>query len=111
MPSTGVVYICRTAEKVIRQMIGISKASNVITTKSLVCRVLSSLGSGDILDMGQHIVDTQDGIDNHHFLLVRRVIDGYLTIRQHHIAKLHSLQLQGSAVRHKLTKTILFKGQ
>lgn len=111
VPSAGVVHICNTAEKIIRQMIGINKANNTVTTQSMICRVLASLGPGDILNMGEHMIDTQDGIDNHHFRLIRRVIAGYLTIRQHHIAKLHSLQLQGSSVRHKLTKTILFKGQ
>jgi hypothetical protein len=76
------------------------KANYTVTTLSVIYRVLSSLGPGNFLNLWEHMIDTLAGVDNHHFRLIHRVTAGYLTIRQHHNAKLHSLQLQGSSVRH-----------
>jgi hypothetical protein len=111
VPSPGVVKTCETAEKVIRQMVPANKADNTVSTAAIISKVLGKIGSQDVFSLGQHILDTQDGIDNHHYSLLRKVISRYVTIRQYHIAKLHTLRMQGSNVRHALTKTILFKGQ
>jgi hypothetical protein len=111
IPSEGVIVACETAEKVLRQMTFINKASNSVSTASMVSRALAFVGSRDVFKLGDHISETQDGIDNHHFTLLRNVVSRYFCIRQHHIAKLHSLRMHSSSVRHSLTKTILFKGQ
>jgi hypothetical protein len=111
IPSEGVLKVCHTAEKAIRYYSNISHASNNITTDVLNNHVLLNIGATDVFNLGTHIVDTQNGIDNHHFTLLRLVLSKYLTLRQHHIAKLHTLKLQGCDVRHTLTKTVLFKGQ
>lgn len=111
VPSAGVVQVCQVAEKVLRQNVSMSCATNKVLTSILSQKVLKELGGVDVFCLGSHISDTQDGIDNHHFTLLRSTVTKYMTVRQHHIAKLHTLKLQGSNVRHKLTKTILFKGQ
>jgi hypothetical protein len=94
-----------------RQQLSISKATNTVKTPSLVSRVVSQIGHSDTFHLGQHIIDSQDGVDNHHYNLVRLIAMKYITIRQYHIAKLHTLRMHSSNVRHHLTKTIIFKGQ
>jgi len=76
-----------------------------------VIAVCSAVGGDDVFQLGDHIVDTQHGVDNHHFTLIRLLVHTFLRLRQHHIAKLHTLRMHDSNVRSKLTKTILFKGQ
>lgn len=98
------------AERVIRR-VGICHATNKISTEQMITAVTKEVGTTDIFRLGQHVIDTQDGIDNHHFHLLKVVLKKYFTLRQFHIAKLHTMNLQGKNVRHSLTKTILFKGQ
>ena len=54
-------------------------------------RVLGAIGTDDVIELGTHIQDTQHGVDNHHYDLLRLLLTVYLTLRQHHIAKLHNL--------------------
>jgi hypothetical protein len=111
IPSEGLVTTCETAEKVIRQMTSCNKASNSISTAAMISKVLAIIGSRDIFELNEHVIETQYGIDNHHFVLVRGIATRYINLRQHHIAKLHTMQMHGSSLRHSITKTILFKGQ
>jgi hypothetical protein len=92
-------------------MVPVNKANNTVSTAAIMSKVYGKIGSQDMFSRGQHILDTQDGIDNHHYSLLRKVISRYVTIRQYHIAKRHTLRMQGSNVRHDMTKTFLFRGQ
>ncbi len=111
IPSEGLVRICSLAEKCIRQNCTINKAMNKTTADTLIFHVCKIIGSQDILNLGDHIYETQNGINNHHFPLIRLVLSKYFSIRLHHIANLHTVRMQGRNVRHSLTKAILFKGQ
>jgi len=110
-PSAGCVKVLLAAEKAVRSLLNVHQAANKVTTQQVVTAVCTAVGAEDIFQLGEHITDTQYGIDNHHYSLMRLIVHVFITLRQHHIAKLHNLRMHASSVRSKLTKTILFKGQ
>ena len=99
IPSAGCVKVIRIAEKTVRQSLNLHRATNKITSEHLVSHVLAVIGAQDIFELGEHINDTQDGVDNHHYKLLRVLLSSFLTLRQYHIAKLHTLRLQKNNVR------------
>ena len=111
MPSDGVIKILKVAESHIRGMSELNRATSQCTSKKLQARVLHQLGNQPLFDIDIHFRETQVGIDNHFFDLLRIVVHIYYELRQHHIVRLHNMGQKNKAVRHKLTKTILFMGQ
>lgn len=106
IPSEGTVKVVRAAERVIRQN---SKEQGV--SVSFVNRfVRAEIGSEDVFLLGEHIAETQFGIENHHFMLVSFVVSVFHKVRLHHIAKLSTLELQSASIRKKLCKTVIFQG-
>ena len=110
IPSSGTVKVVMLTERILRQTINLHKTSNFVQLKKIEQRVVSAIGTQDVFNLASHIPETQNGIDNHHFILVRLISSTFCILRQHHITRLHSLKLQQHSVRHTLTKTILFKG-
>jgi hypothetical protein len=98
--------VLRAAERVIRQS-STNQAPKVSTVTHIV---REEIGTEDVFLLGEHIEDTQFGIDNHHFDLLSLVVSVFLKIRLHHIAKLTSLELQKGSTRKRLCKTVLFQG-
>lgn len=106
IPSVGVVKVVRAAERVIRQgHSGLAPQGSVV-----LHMVREVLGTGDVFLLGEHISDTQFGIDNHHSNLVKLVVSAFLKIRMHHIAKNITLKHQSGSTRKKVCKTVLFQG-
>jgi hypothetical protein len=95
-PSEGVVRICEATERVIRQKTCTNKANNDLKSAVMVSRVLAIVGSKDILNLNDHILDTQDGIENHHYSLLRNIASRYIALRHHHLAKLATQHMHGS---------------
>ena len=83
--------VLRAEERVIRQ------ASTMQSQAPKVSRVLyivrGEIGIEDIFLLGEHIEETQFGIDNHHSDLLSLVVSVFHKLRLHHIAKLASLHL------------------
>lgn len=111
IPSQGTVAVIKEAEKAIRQLMDIQSVSRHCKPARIEYIVKARLGTSDVFHMQEHVLQTQHGIDNHFFDLVSVLVHTYFKLRQHHIARLYNLRQQGTSVRHKLTKTILFKGQ
>ena len=63
-----------------------------------------------MLNLKDHLVESQHGIDNHYFDLITLLVERYYVTRLRHIARIHSMSFKNSSVRQKLTKSILFKG-
>ncbi|KAL1276304.1 hypothetical protein QQF64_035927 [Cirrhinus molitorella] len=79
-------------------------------SESLLSRVVKAeLGSEDVFSLSDHSVETQDGIDNHHFDFISLILSCFHKLRQHHVAKVHTLQLQSSSLRKKLCKVVLLQ--
>ena len=111
IPSEGTVKVVRAAEWVIRQAAAGSKRSQPMKVLQVLYMVRERIGSDDVFLLGEHINDTRYGIDSHHNTLLTLVVSLFFKLRLHYIAKLTTLSLQKGAVRQKLTKTVLFKGQ
>ncbi|CAJ1085030.1 uncharacterized protein LOC117442808 [Xyrichtys novacula] len=106
IPSQGTVKVLRAAERVIRQ----ASTRQAPKLSNVTYIVREEVGTEDIFQLGEHIEETQFGIDNHHFTLLSLVVSVFLKIRLHHIAKLTSLELQKGSTRKKTTKAVLFQG-
>lgn len=63
--------------------------------------VRADVGLEDVFGVGQHIQETQFGIDNHHYMLMSLVVSVFHKLRLHHIAKLETKLLQSGNIRGK----------
>lgn len=70
-----------------------------------------SLGRKDIFNLKDHINNTQYGIDNHYFTLLKQISFTFINLRVNYISKLTNSFLQKNASRKTLTKIIHFKGE
>lgn len=110
VPSRGTVSLLMASEKAIRRCMNIHSAKNICTKQQILYQVKCEYGTLDPLSLGDHIHETQHGIDNHYYSLMGLLVEIYYTVRQHHIAKCYSMKKQGQSVRQKLNKVVLFKG-
>ena len=111
IPSQGIVDMLLSAKKAIRREMNIHSAKQIPPQSKIVCIVKAEFGAADPLKLGQHIIESQDGIDNHYLDILEMMVKTFYNIRQNHVAKLHSSRLKDFSVRQKLTKLVLFKGQ
>ena len=109
IPSEGTVRVIRAAEWVIRQASSFRR-SQPIKLLEVIYLVRKRIGSEDVFVLGEHIGDTQYGIDSHHHTLLTIIVSLFFKLRLHHIAKMTTLSLQSNNMRQKLNKTDLFKG-
>ena len=65
----------------------------------------------DIFGMNNHQYDTCDGIDNHHYMLVKLIVEIYVDLRNYSICKTKTLDLKKYNNRNKLTKMITYSGE
>lgn len=101
------IYICREAEKVVRQMSNNMKCKN--PTKFLEIKILSTCSTVfSSPEMISHIKDMEI-LDNHRVLLIKKCINIFLKVRLHWEGKKASEKKE--YVRQKLHKLILFKNQ
>lgn len=84
--------------------------SKPITVAEVTSTVRERIGQEDVFLLGDHIRDTQYGIDNHHHQLLTIVVSLFFKLRLHHIAKLFTLDLQHGSKRQKVNKVTHFKG-
>ena len=106
IPSEGIMKVVRAAERMIRQN---SKEQGVsVSFFNHFVRV--EICSEDVFLLGEHIAETQFGIENHQFMLVSFVVSVFHKVRLHHIAKLTILELQSASICMKLCKTVIFQG-
>ncbi|RVE64488.1 hypothetical protein OJAV_G00126380 [Oryzias javanicus] len=106
VPSEGTVKVVRAAERVIRR-----NSTEQGVSVSMVNRfVRAEIGLEDVFLLGEHITETQFGIDNHHFMLMSYVVSVFHKVRLHHMAKMTTLEFQSASTRKKLSKQVLFQG-
>ena len=110
IPSLGTVTILLATERAIRRLMNIHSVKNICSKQQVLYQLKAEYGACDPFSLGEHIIDTQDGIDNHYFSIIELLVAIYYNLRQHHIAKVYTQRNHALPVRQKLTKTILFKG-
>lgn len=109
-PSSGTVAILMAAETALRRNMNVTSACHMLSKLRVLQAVKQQCGGNDLLCLGQHITESQHGIDNHYFSVMKLLVNIYTNLRQRHIARLHSRKMKETSVRKKLTKLILFKG-
>ena len=100
IPSTGVVFVVRAAEHVIRQK-EVTSAAYLCSASDVDRNVRACVGSTDIFKLGSHIIDSQHGIENHHYMLMSLVARAFYHLRRFHITKQHNLRLKKNNMRKK----------
>lgn len=96
IPSEGTVRVFRAAEWVICQASTSFRRPRPIKLLEGMYIVQKRIGSEDVFVLGEHIDDTQFGIDNHHHSLITLVVSLFFKLRLSHIAKTTTLSLQSN---------------
>lgn len=109
VPAEGVVHVVEEAEKCIRVM-SAGKPHFICPLNVLDIYVRRAVGAKDIFHLEEHIINTQVGIDNHHYQLMSLIVRYFHQLRMHHITKLHNEKLQAGNCRKASTKNLLFMG-
>lgn len=109
MPSKFLITVLTSAEKHYRRITLVNNTLDNITLLRLQRNVVADIGRA--LEIDDHSLESQVGIENHKFSLIRSIVAVCCNLRQHHRTKLHNMKLHTNSVRHTLTKTILFRGQ
>lgn len=114
-PSEDVKKICFKSEQICRRfslLNGHSNSSHLKMLQNMINTVFASLPRNIFEKLDDHVLlDFEVFGPNHKFLLIKRIIKEYITIRIHHINKLGNIDLRGQSVRQQFTKLILFKHQ
>lgn len=79
IPSAGTVKVIGAVEQCIRWTMNVASASHPCKLDTVDHVVRADIGGADILDLGQHIVDIQSGIDNHHYILISMIVSVFFT--------------------------------
>lgn len=98
--------VLRAAERVIRQ----APPTQPVKLSTLLLLVRGEIGTEDVFMLGDHIEETQFGIDNHSSDLLSLILSAFLKIRMHHTAKMASIELQKGSTRKSSCKAVLFQG-
>ncbi|KAG9489919.1 hypothetical protein GDO78_005697 [Eleutherodactylus coqui] len=85
VPSTGTVRTVQTAEKELGYTLKYGRYKPSICALMLEHHVLSSLGPTDLFNLKEHMAQTEQGIDNHHFQLLRLIASLYYALREPYI--------------------------
>ncbi|KAM3926482.1 DNA transposase THAP9 [Leptodactylus fuscus] len=104
VPSNGTVRTIQTAEKELCYILKYSRCKRRISALRLQHHILSTLGPMDIFDLEEHITQTELGIDNHHFQLLRLLTSVYYALREPYINSIKQAYQQRQLVNQTLTR-------
>lgn len=110
-PSKDVLKICHTVEKGLRALQVQCKDLKLLHANSdrLMVEVLTEVFEQALFsELEPHLLDC-DPLDNHIYVLAKKIANLYITIRLHHISKEINRKNSRSGVRTQLTRTIIFK--
>ena len=108
VPLMGAIKVLRHAERCIRHFASVAPHKNNLNL--LESLVKTEIGTADIFLLGGHVLESQYGIDNHHYQLISLLVETYHSIQLHHMVKLKNMELQRGTMRKKHGKLLLFKG-
>uniref|UniRef100_A0A8C5PNA0 THAP-type domain-containing protein n=1 Tax=Leptobrachium leishanense TaxID=445787 RepID=A0A8C5PNA0_9ANUR len=104
VPSDSVIKVIETAENELSHILKTDYCDPRNHCLLLQHRILSSLGAKNIFNLNGHITETEEGIDNHHFQLLRLVTFLYYRLLQPHITKLTQSKRYKACVKQILTR-------
>ena len=108
-PKEDIVKIIRVAEK----FVSIYNLENKLCTRNfypkLYNQIMRNISANILNNMSLHILECPFN-ENHRYLLIKYVIEKYLTIKLFHIAKVKNESLPVKITRQQYTKNMLFSG-
>ena len=110
MPSDDVVKIVTFAELQLRCLSPLNCATLQCTSRKLQASVLQQFGDKPLFDIENHFSETQSGIDNHYFDMLRVIVDILLGLQQHYIICLHNIGLKNHVYVKKSNKIYIVYG-
>lgn len=110
-PWKSVLRICTLTESRIRQNVFVDMKHEHIYLAIEVAVMTKIVDTNLFIELQEHMFDSEMGMNHHRNTLIRQIIKLYAKVRLYKIAKDKNLQLKGQAIRHKLSKQILFQGQ
>ena len=108
VPSVSVIKHC---EVVMGSSKNIKKVVSGEWERLLVSRMLIDMPCDLFPELNEHFVETSKGIDIHFLVLAKFICTQYVKLRWFDTIKLTNLYLTCDSVRHKFTKTVLFRHQ
>nr|DBA31379.1 TPA: hypothetical protein GDO54_007240 [Pyxicephalus adspersus] len=87
VPSNGTIRTVQIVDKEVNRMLNHGNSKYSISVFMLQHRTLLALGSADIFNLKDHIAQTELGMDNHHFQLVRFITSLFYELRKSYIHK------------------------
>lgn len=117
-PTLGLVEICSTTEKGIRNVLESTDnkipAEENFLNKFCIIMAQKFYNQGNILfpNLQQHFLNCSELYDESHYVkLLKEIIKAYCKIRFYNLAKKYTSKIQGLSVRRHLNKLILFNHQ
>ncbi|XP_075713521.1 DNA transposase THAP9 isoform X2 [Rhinoderma darwinii] len=104
VPSNGILRTVQTAQKKLCHLLKYRRCKRSISALMLEHHVLSTLGPTDIFDLKEHIPQTELGIDNHHFQLLRLIASLYYALRELYIDSKKQAYCQRALVKQTLSR-------
>lgn len=105
VPSEGTTRAVLTAQRVFRHMLRFVSPKHLFIPLLIEHEVLSKIGNRDIFNLKQHILETESGINNHHYQLIRLLTSIYYTLYQPYVSKLEQLKIYKRHTKQMLLKT------
>ncbi|XP_056429315.1 DNA transposase THAP9 isoform X2 [Hyla sarda] len=104
VPSNGTVRTVQTAQKELYFMLKYGRCERSVSVLMLEHHVLSTLGPADIFDLKEHMPQTELGIDNHYFQLLRLIASLYYALKEPYINSIKQAYQQRAHVEETLTR-------
>ena len=116
IPSKSVHTVCKLTEQEIKlclsKDLALKSLSSSRPKRHIKSRVMRRLVGTDIFSSIQgHLLTEEVGEENHYTNLISILIECYVDVKLHAVAKTYTMGEVGEPIRHKLSKLIIFKHQ
>ncbi|XP_065288329.1 uncharacterized protein [Dermacentor albipictus] len=112
-PSQDIVGLCEAVEKGLRRLQAEYDTIKMVTVRSkhLILEVLGTCTEKNWFQkLEDHILDL-DPLDNHIYILCKKIAEEYIKVRIHHMTKERNRELIKNRVRPLLSRVIIFNHQ
>jgi hypothetical protein len=112
-PSDSVVKVIKHCEKYIRSVVDIHCMKKAQWESIAIVKILSSFHCNVFEDLSEHFIESSCGLDvNHYYSLLKLIVTEFIRLRRFHAIKTANIyEIRGRSVRHKLTKSVIFRHQ
>ncbi|KAJ1164579.1 hypothetical protein NDU88_005015, partial [Pleurodeles waltl] len=105
VPSEGTTKTVLAAQRVVRHMLHFVSPTNISILLLIEHEVLSNIGNKDVFNLKQHILETESGINNHHYQLIRLLTSIYYVLHKPYLSRMEQLKMHKRHTKQTLLKT------